>query len=44
MRMLNPTHPGAFVRTEVIAPLGLTVAAAALGVSRPALSALLNGR
>ena len=46
MRMLNPPHPGAFVRTEVIEPHGLTVAAAAqvLGVSRPALSTLLNGR
>ena len=46
MRMLNPPHPGAFVRTEVIEPLGLTVgaAAAALGVSRPALSSFLNGR
>ncbi len=46
MRMLNPPHPGAFVKTEVIEPLGLTVAAAAdaLGVSRPALSAFLDGR
>ena len=46
MHMLNPPHPGAFIRTEVIEPLGLTVsgAATALGVSRPALSALLNGR
>lgn len=46
MRMLNPPHPGAFVRTEVIEPHGLTVAAAAqvLGVSRPALSTFLNGR
>ena len=46
MRMLNPPHPGAFVKTEVIDPLGLTVAAAAavLGVSRPALSTFLNGR
>lgn len=46
MRMLNPPHPGAFVKTEVIEPLGLTVAAAArvLGVSRPALSTFLNGR
>ena len=46
MRMKNPPRPGAFVKTEVIAPLGLTVAAAAaaLGVSRPALSAFLNGR
>ena len=44
--MLNPPHPGAFVKTEVIKPLGLTVAAAAavLGVSRPALSTFLNGR
>ena len=46
MRMLNPPHPGTFIRTEVTEPLGLTVAGAAavLGVSRPALSALLNGR
>lgn len=44
MRMLNPPHPGDFVRTEIIKPLGLSVAAAAkvLGVSRPALSNLLN--
>ena len=44
-RMLNPPHPGAFVATEVIKPLGLSVSAAAtvLGVSRPALSNLLNG-
>lgn len=46
MRMMNPPHPGEFVKTEVIAPLGLTVASATgvLGVSRPALSAFLNGR
>ena len=45
MRMLNPPHPGAFIATEVIKPLGLAVSAAAvvLGVSRPALSNLLNG-
>ena len=44
MRMLNPPHPGDFVRTEVIEPLGLSVAAAArvLGVSRPTLSTFLN--
>ena len=44
-RMLNPPHPGAFLATEVIKPLELSVAAAAkvLGVSRPALSNLLNG-
>ena len=46
MRMMNPAHPGTFVKTEIIAPLGLSVAAAAgvLGVSRPALSAFINGR
>ena len=44
-RMLKPPHPGAFLATEVIKPLELSVAAAAkvLGVSRPALSNLLNG-
>jgi addiction module HigA family antidote len=44
--MLNPPHPGEFIRTEIIEPLGLTVTAAAevLGVSRPALSSLLNGK
>ncbi len=46
MRMLNPPHPGEFIRSEVIEPLGLSVTAAAqaLGVSRPALSTLLNGK
>lgn len=46
MRMLNPPHPGDFIRTEIIAPLGLSVteAATVLGVSRPALSSLLNSR
>ena len=45
MRMLNPPHPGDFIRTEIVKPLGLSVAAAAkvLGVSRPTLSNLLNG-
>jgi addiction module HigA family antidote len=45
-RMKNPPHPGGFVRTEVIAPAGLSVTAAAgvLGVTRPALSAFLNER
>ena len=45
MRMLNPPHPGDFIRTEIIKPLGLSVAAAAnvLGVSRPTLSNMLNG-
>jgi len=44
MRMLNPPHPGEFIRTEIIEPNGLSVKAAAevLGVSRPTLSNLLN--
>ena len=44
--MKNPPHPGDFIRTEIIEPAGLTVtaAAAALGVSRPALSSLLDGK
>lgn len=46
MRMSNPVHPGDFVRTEIIQPLGLSVTAAAevLGVSRPTLSSLLNAK
>src|SRR5271157_2881605 len=46
MPIKNPSHPGDFVRTEIIGPAGLSVtaAAAALGVSRPTLSSLLNGR
>lgn len=46
MPLKNPPHPGDFIRTEIIAPSGLSVtaAAAALHVSRPALSSLLNGR
>lgn len=46
MRMARPAHPGQFIRMEVIEPLGLSVTEGAkiLGVTRPALSALLNGR
>lgn len=46
IRMAAPAHPGQFIRMEVIEPLGLSVteAAKALGVTRPALSALLNTR
>lgn len=46
MPMNNPPHPGDFIRTEIIEPAGLSVtaAAAALHVSRPALSSLLNGK
>ena len=43
-RLKTPPHPGGFVRTEIIAPHGLSVTEAArvLGVTRAALSALLN--
>ena len=44
--MKNPLHPGDFIWSEIIEPAGLSVtaAAAALQVSRRALSSLLNGR
>ncbi len=46
MALKNPSHPGDLIRTEIINPAGLSVtaAAAALKVSRPALSSLLNGK
>ena len=46
MAIKNPPHPGDFIRTEIIEPAGLSVtaAAAALKVSRSALSSLLNGK
>ena len=42
---MTPSHPGDFVRTEIIEELGLTVTKAAeiLGVRRATLSDLLNG-
>lgn len=45
MTMKNPPHPGGVIRRLCLAPLGLTVQAAAdgLGVSRKQLSELLNG-
>jgi addiction module HigA family antidote len=44
IRMKNPVHPGGFVKTEIIAPLELTVkdAAIVLGVTRATLSNFLN--
>lgn len=44
--MHNPPHPGEVVRELCMVPLGLTVteAANAIGVSRKALSELLNGK
>ena len=45
MAMQDPPHPGEIVREECLDPLGLTVtrAAAGLGVTRQALSDLVNG-
>ena len=42
---MTPSHPGDFIRTEVVEELGLNVTRAAgiLGVRRATLSALLNG-
>ena len=44
--MHNPPHPGETLREDVLPALGLTVteAAAQLGVTRVALSRVLNGR
>ena len=42
----NPKHPGKMVKTLCLEPLGLSVteAAKALGISRPTLSKLINGK
>ncbi|HMB77763.1 MAG TPA: HigA family addiction module antitoxin [Kiloniellaceae bacterium] len=44
--MTNPPHPGELLREDVIAELGLSVTETArrLGMSRVALSRVLNGR
>jgi addiction module HigA family antidote len=44
MPMHNPPHPGGIIRRQCLDPLGLSVteAAAGLGVTRQALSDLLN--
>jgi len=44
--MRNPPHPGGIVRRQCLEPLGLSVTAAAdgLGVTRQALSDLVNER
>ena len=46
MKMFNPPHPGLVLREDVLPDLGLSVtgAAAQLGVSRVALSRVINGR
>ena len=46
MPMHNPPHPGEIVKHECLEPLGLSVTRAAkgLGVTRQALSDLVNGK
>lgn len=46
MSMKNPVHPGGVLREDVLCELALSVTEAAerLGVSRVALSRVLNGR
>ena len=46
MGMKNPAHPGGFVKSEIVEAMGLSVTrvVGVLGVTRPALSALLNER
>ncbi len=43
---MMPAHPGEFLRTELVEPLGLSVTKTAdvLGVRRATLSDLLNGK
>lgn len=44
-RMFNPPHPGETIKDDILPALGLTVTEAAhqLGVTRTALSRVLNG-
>ena len=46
MKMYNPPHPGLTIREDVLPDLGLSVtdAAGQLGLSRVALSRVINGR
>ncbi len=46
LRLKKPAHPGGFIKTEIIEALNLSITRAAqvLGVTRPALSALVNER
>ncbi len=46
MQMHNPAHPGEILKEDCIEPLGLSITEAArmLGVSRKALSELVNGK
>ncbi len=46
MAMKNPPHPGRLIKNTCLAPLGLTVTEGAriLGIARPTLSNVINGR
>ncbi len=46
MPMKNPPHPGRSIKNACLEPLGLTVTEGAkvLGVARPTLSNVINGR
>ena len=46
IRMKSPAHPGSFIRHEILEAYDLSVthAASVLGVTRPALSTLINER
>ena len=46
MRMFNPPHPAEIIKEDILPELGLSVTKAArqLGVSRVALSRVLNGK
>ena len=46
MSMHNPSHPGAILGQDILAPMGLSITAAAdaLGVSRKTLSKIVNER
>jgi addiction module HigA family antidote len=46
LRMLNPVHPGSFLKTEIIEAhnLSVTEAAKILRVARPTLFSLLNAK
>lgn len=46
MTMFNPPHPGSILKEDVLPELGITVTEAAdqLGVSRVALSRVINGK
>jgi antitoxin HigA-1 len=46
MRMKNPPHPGQHIKKDCLEPLGLSITAGAaiLGVTRLALSNVVNGK